>query len=155
VLGAAADRRASHRMVAVIAVVALLSFLIFSRPPELALAAGLMVSVPVPSRGAGRAAGRRTAIIGVLVALFALLALALRQTLVFVRRARELRSRRCHLNQAVHQALREGAPGRRRRAADGGAPCRSGRRWAARRAWSCCPFAVSMLAGLITSIGSA
>jgi Cu/Ag efflux pump CusA len=112
---AAADREANHRTVAVFAVVvALLSFLILqSATGSWRLAAGLMVSMPVALTGgvlvAPLVGGLRS--IGVLVALFALLALALRQALVFVRRARELEDdAEVTRAQAVQQALRECAP---------------------------------------------
>jgi Cu/Ag efflux pump CusA len=160
VLSAAADREANHRTVAVIAVVvALLSFLILqSATGSWRLAAGLMVSVPVALAGgvlvAPLVGGVRS--IGVLVALFALLALALRQALVFVRRARELEADDISPQQAVQQALRECAPvvvgGALITAAILAAPAVMGSTAGLELLH---PFAVSMLAGLVTSIAVA
>ncbi len=158
VLGAAADRQSNHRTVAVIAVVvALLSFLILqSATGSWRLAAGLMVSVPVALAGgvlvAPLVGGLRS--IGVLVALFALLALALRQALVFVRRARELENdAEVTRAQAVQQALRECAPAfvgtALVTAAIMAAPAVMGSTAGLELLH---PFAVSMLAGLVTSI---
>jgi Cu/Ag efflux pump CusA len=159
VLGAAAERQANHRAVAAIAlVVALLSFLILhSATGSWRLAGALMVSVPVALAGgvlvAPLVGGVRS--IGVLVALFALLALALRQALVFVRRARELgEGGDVTPEQAVQQALRESAPvvvgGALMTAAILAAPAVMGSTAGLELLH---PFAVSMLAGLITCIG--
>jgi Cu/Ag efflux pump CusA len=159
VLGAAAERQANHRTVALIAVVvALLSLLILhSATGSWRIAGALMVSVPVAVAGgvlvAPLVGGVRS--IGVLVALFALLALALRQALVFVRRARELGDAGdVTSQQAVQEALRECAP-----AVVGGALVTAAILTAPAVMGSTAglellhPFAVSMLAGLITCIG--
>jgi Cu/Ag efflux pump CusA len=157
VLGDAIQRQADHRRVAAIAaVVVLLSFLILQAATgSWRLAAALVVSLPVSVVGgvlvAPLVGGVKS--IGVLVALFALLALAIRQALVFVRRARELGGEPgASAGQAVRQAVREVAPSvigvALVMAAILLAPAVMGNT-AGLEAFH--PFAVSMLAGLVTA----
>jgi len=159
VLGAAAEQQANHRTVAAIAaVVALLSLLILQAATgSWRLAAAILVSlVPAVAGGvivAPLVGGVRS--IGVLVALFALMALALRQALVFVRRARELGDDPdLGPEQAVKQALQECAPAvistALITAAILAAPAVMGTTAGLE---SLHPFAVSMLAGLLTCVG--
>ena len=115
VLGDAAQRQSDHlRVAAIAAVVALLSFLILQAATgSWGLAAALLVTLPVAVAGgvlvAPLVGGVRS--IGVLVALFALLALAIRQALVFVRRARQLGDDPASSpGDAVQRASRELAP---------------------------------------------
>lgn len=115
VLGDAAQRQSDHlRVAAIAAVVALLSFLILQAATgSWGLAAALLVTLPVAVAGgvlvAPLVGGVRS--IGVLVALFALLALAIRQALVFVRRARQLGDDPgSSPGDAVQRASRELAP---------------------------------------------
>ena len=115
VLGDAVQQQADYRRVAAIAaVVVLLSFLILQAATgSWRFAAALLVTLPVAVTGgvlvAPLVGGVRS--IGVLVALFALLALAIRQALVYVRRARELGEEPgASPDQAVRQAVREVAP---------------------------------------------
>jgi hypothetical protein len=115
VLGDAAQRQSDHlRVAAIAAVVALLSFLILQAATgSWGLAAALLVTLPVAVAGgvlvAPLVGGVRS--IGVLVALFALLALAIRQALVFVRRARQLGDDPgASPGDAVQRASRELAP---------------------------------------------
>src|SRR4249920_2666405 len=112
VLGDAVQQQADHRRVAAIAaVVVLLSFLILQAATgSWGLAAALLVTLPVAITGgvlvAPLVGGVRS--IGVLVALFALLALVIRQALVFARRARELGAEPgASPGDAVQQAVRE------------------------------------------------
>ena len=115
VMGDAAHLQASHlRVAAIAAVVVLLSFLILQAATgSWGLAVALLVTLPVAVTGgvlvAPLVGGVRS--IGVLVALFALLALVIRQTLVFARRARELGAEPgASPGAAVQQAVREVAP---------------------------------------------
>jgi Cu/Ag efflux pump CusA len=115
VLGDAAQRQSDHlRVAAIAAVVALLSFLILQAATgSWGLAAALLVTLPVAVTGgvlvAPLVGGVRS--IGVLVALFALLALVIRQALVFVRRARQLGDDPgSSPGDAVRRASRELAP---------------------------------------------
>jgi Cu/Ag efflux pump CusA len=115
VMGDAAHLQAGHlRVAAIAAVVVLLSFLILQAATgSWGLAAALLVTLPVAMTGgvlvAPLVGGVRS--IGVLVALFALLALVIRQTLVFARRARELGAEPgASPGAAVEQAVREVAP---------------------------------------------
>src|SRR4029453_1661445 len=115
VLGDAIQQQADHRRVAAIAaVVILLSFLILQAATgSWGLAAALVVSLPVSVVGgvlvAPLVGGVKS--MGVLVALFALLALAIRQALVFVRRARELGEEPgARPDPAARQAVQEVAP---------------------------------------------
>jgi Cu/Ag efflux pump CusA len=157
VLGDAVQQQADHRRVAAIAgVVVLLSFLILQAATgSWGLAAALLVTLPVAVTGGVLVApllgGVRS--IGVLVALFALLALAIRQALVFLRRARELGEEPgASPDQAVRQAVREVAPSvigvALVMAALLVAPAVMGTT-AGLEAFQ--PFAVSMLAGLVTA----
>ncbi|HEX3197664.1 MAG TPA: efflux RND transporter permease subunit [Propionibacteriaceae bacterium] len=157
VLGDAVQQQADHRRVAAIAgVVVLLSFLILQAATgSWGLAAALLVTLPVAVTGgvlvAPLVGGVRS--IGVLVALFALLALAIRQALVFLRRARELGEEPgASPDQAVRQAVREVAPSvigvALVMAALLVAPAVMGTT-AGLEALQ--PFAVSMLAGLVTA----
>ncbi|HKN45383.1 MAG TPA: efflux RND transporter permease subunit, partial [Propionibacteriaceae bacterium] len=115
VLGDAAQRQTHEiRVAAIAAVVVLLSFLILQAATgSWGLAAALLVTLPVAITGgvlvAPLVGGVRS--IGVLVALFALLALVIRQALVFARRARELGAEPgASPGDAVQQAVREVAP---------------------------------------------
>jgi Cu/Ag efflux pump CusA len=157
VLGDAVQQQADHRRVAAIAaVVVLLSFLILQAATgSWGLAAALLVTLPVAVTGgvlvAPLVGGVRS--IGVLVALFTLLALAMRQALVFVRRARELGEEPgASPDQAVRQAVREVAPSvvgvALVMAALLVAPAVMGTT-AGLEVFH--PFAVSMLAGLVTA----
>ncbi len=157
VLGDAVQQQADHRRVAAIAaVVVLLSFLILQAATgSWGLAGALLVTLPVAVTGgvlvAPLVGGVRS--IGVLVALFALLALAIRQALVFVRRARELGEEPgASPDQAVRQAVREVAPSvvgvALVMAALLVAPAVMGTT-AGLETFH--PFAVSMLAGLVTA----
>jgi Cu/Ag efflux pump CusA len=157
VLGDAVQQQADHRRVAAIAAVAvLLSFLILQAATgSWRLAAALLVTLPVAVTGgvlvAPLVGGVRS--IGVLVALFALLALAIRQALVFLRRARELGEEPGGSpDQAVRQAVLEVAPSvigvALVMAAILVAPAVMGTT-AGLEAFH--PFAVSMLAGLVTA----
>jgi Cu/Ag efflux pump CusA len=157
VLGDAVQQQADHRRVAAIAaVVVLLSLLILQAATgSWRLAAALLVTLPVAVTGgvlvAPLVGGVRS--IGVLVALFALLGLAIRQALVFVRRARELgEDPGGSPGQAVRQAVQEVAPSvigvALVMAAVLVAPAVMGTT-AGLEAFH--PFAVSMLAGLVTA----
>ena len=157
VLGDAVQQQADYRRVAAIAaIVVLLSFLILQAATgSWGLAAALLVTLPVAVTGgvliAPLVGGVRS--IGVLVALFALLALAIRQALVYVRRARELGEEPgASPDQAVRQAVREVAPSvigvALVMAALLVAPAVMGTT-AGLEAFH--PFAVSMLAGLVTA----
>jgi Cu/Ag efflux pump CusA len=157
VLGDAIQQQADHRLVAAIAaVVVLLSFLILQAATgSWGLAAALLVSLPVSVVGgvlvAPLVGGVRS--IGVLAALLALLVLAIRQALVFVRRARERGEEPgASAGQAVRLAVREVAPSvigvALVMAAILLAPAVLGNT-AGLEAFH--PFAVSMLAGLVTA----
>jgi Cu/Ag efflux pump CusA len=157
VLGDAAQQQASHyRVAAIAAVVVLLSFLILQAATgSWGLAAALLVTLPVAVVGGVLVAPLvgGVASIGVLAALFALLALAIRQALVFVRRAREIGEEpETTPDQAVRQAQRELAPSvigvALIVAAIMVAPAVMGRT-AGLEAFH--PFAVSMLVGLVTA----
>jgi Cu/Ag efflux pump CusA len=157
VLGDAAQRQSGQlRVAAIAAVVVLLSFLILQAATgSWGLAGALLLTLPVAVAGgvlvAPLVGGVRS--IGVLVALFALLALVIRQALVFARRARELGAEPgASPGAAVQQAVREVAP-----AVVGVAlviaailiaPAVMGTT-AGLEAFH--PFAVSMLAGLVTA----
>jgi Cu/Ag efflux pump CusA len=115
VLGDAAQQQADHRRVAAVAaVVVLLSFLILQAATgSWRLAAALLVTLPAAVVGGVLVAPLVGGVssIGVLVALFALLALAMRQALVFARHARELGDEPgASPADAVQQAVRELAP---------------------------------------------
>ena len=115
VLGDAARQQANHvRVAAIAAVVVLLSFLILQAATgSWRLAGALLVTLPVAVAGGVLVAPLVGGIfsIGVLAALFALLALAIRQALVFVRRARELGAEPgASPGDSVLQAVRESAP---------------------------------------------
>jgi Cu/Ag efflux pump CusA len=157
VLGDAAQRQTHEiRVAAIAAVVVLLSFLILQAATgSWALAAALLVTLPVAITGgvlvAPLVGGVRS--IGVLVALFALLALVIRQALVFARRAGELGAEPgASPGDAVEQAVREVAPSvvgvALVTAAILTAPAVMGTT-AGLEAFH--PFAVSMLAGLVTA----
>jgi Cu/Ag efflux pump CusA len=157
VLGDAAQQQTGElRVVAIAAVVVLLSFLILQAATgSWGLAAALLVTLPVAVTGgvlvAPLVGGVRS--IGVLVALFALLALVIRQALVFARRARELGAEPgSSPGDAVQQAVREIAPSvigvTLVMAAILVAPAVMGTT-AGLEAFH--PFAVSMLAGLVTA----
>ncbi|HEY6684311.1 MAG TPA: efflux RND transporter permease subunit [Propionibacteriaceae bacterium] len=157
VLGDAAQRQTHEiRVAAIAAVVVLLSFLILQAATgSWALAAALLVTLPVAITGgvlvAPLVGGVRS--IGVLVALFALLALVIRQALVFARRAGELGAEPgASPGDAVQQAVREVAPSvvgvALVTAAILIAPAVMGTT-AGLEAFH--PFAVSMLAGLVTA----
>jgi Cu/Ag efflux pump CusA len=157
VLGDAAQRQTHEiRVAAIAAVVVLLSFLILQAATgSWGLAALLLVTLPVAITGgvliAPLVGGVRS--IGVLVALFALLALAIRQALVFVRRARQLGDDPgSSPGDAVQRASRELAPSvigvALVMAAILIAPAVMGTT-AGLEAFH--PFAVSMLVGLITA----
>jgi Cu/Ag efflux pump CusA len=157
VLGDASQQQASHyRVAAIAAVVVLLSFLILQAATgSWGLAAALLVTLPVAVVGGVLVAPLvgGVASIGVLAALFALLALAIRQALVFVRRAREIGDGpETTPDQAVRQAQRELAPSvigvALIVAAIMVAPAVIGRT-AGLEAFH--PFAVSMLVGLVTA----
>jgi Cu/Ag efflux pump CusA len=115
VLGDAARQQSNKVHVAAIAaVVVLLSFLILQAATgSWGLAAALLVTLPVAIVGGVLVAPLVGGLssIGVLAALFALLALAIRQALVFVRRARELGAEPgASPGESVRQAVRELAP---------------------------------------------
>jgi Cu/Ag efflux pump CusA len=115
VLGDAARQQANHvRVAAIAAVVVLLSFLILQAATgSWRLAGALLVTLPVAVAGGVLVAPIVGGVfsIGVLTALFALLALAIRQALVFVRRARELGAEPgASPGDSVLQAVRESAP---------------------------------------------
>ena len=115
VLGDAARQHSNHvRVAAIAAVVVLLSFLILQAATgSWVLAAALLVTLPVAVVGGVLVAplvGGFSSF-GVLAALFALLALAIRQALVFLRRARELGAEPgASPSESVRQAVREFAP---------------------------------------------
>jgi Cu/Ag efflux pump CusA len=115
VLGDAARQQSNHvRVAAIAAVVVLLSFLILQAATgSWVLAGALLVTLPVAVVGGVLVAplvGGFSSI-GVLAALFALLALAIRQALVFLRRARELGAEPgASPSESVRQAVRELAP---------------------------------------------
>ena len=157
VIGDAAQRQTHEiRVAAIAAVVVLLSFLILQAATgSWGLAAALLVTLPVAITGgvlvAPLVGGVRS--IGVLVALFALLALVIRQALVFARRAGELGAEPgASPGDAVQQAVREVAPSvvgvALVTAAILIAPAVMGTT-AGLEAFH--PFAVSMLAGLVTA----
>jgi len=157
VLGDAAQRQSGQlRVAAIAAVVVLLSFLILQAATgSWGLAGALLLTLPVAVTGgvlvAPLVGGVRS--IGVLVALFALLALVIRQALVFARRARELGAEPgASPGAAVQQAVREVAPAvvgvALVTAAILIAPAVMGTT-AGLEAFH--PFAVSMLAGLVTA----
>jgi Cu/Ag efflux pump CusA len=157
VMGDAAQRQSGQlRVAAIAAVVVLLSFLILQAATgSWGLAGALLLTLPVAVAGgvlvAPLVGGVRS--IAVLVALFAILALVIRQALVFARRARELGAEPgASPGAAVQQAVREVAP-----AVVGVAlviaailiaPAVMGTT-AGLEAFH--PFAVSMLAGLVTA----
>ena len=157
VLGDAAQRQSGQlRVAAIAAVVVLLSFLILQAATgSWGLAGALLLTLPVAVAGgvlvAPLVGGLRS--IGVLVALFAILALVIRQALVFARRARELGAEPgASPGAAVQQAVREVAPAvvgvALVTAAILIAPAVMGTT-AGLEAFH--PFAVSMLAGLVTA----
>jgi Cu/Ag efflux pump CusA len=157
VLGDAAQQQSNHlRVAAIAAVVILLSFLILQAATgSWGLAAVLLVTLPVAVAGgvlvAPLVGGVRS--IGVLVALFAILALAIRQAVVFIRRARELGAQPgASPADSVRQAVREFAPSvigvALVTAALMVAPAVMGTT-AGLEAFH--PFAISMLAGLVTA----
>jgi len=157
VLGDAAQQQANHvRVAAIAAVVILLSFLILQAATgSWVLAAALLVTLPVAVVGGILVAPLVGGVfsIGVLAALFAVLALAIRQALVFLRRARELGAEPgTSPGDSVRQAVRESAPSvlgvALVIAALMLAPAVMGTR-AGLEAFH--PFAVSMLAGLVTA----
>jgi Cu/Ag efflux pump CusA len=157
VLGDAVQRQADHlRVAAIAAVVVLLSFLILQAATgSWEVAGALLLILPVAIVGGVLVAPLVGGIssIGVLVALFALFALAIRQALVFVRRARELGAEPgASQGEAVRQALQELAPSvigvALVMAAILVAPAVLGTT-AGLEAFH--PFAVSMLAGLVTA----
>jgi multidrug efflux pump subunit AcrB len=114
VVGTAADRAATHRWIVLSAlVVGLLGYLLLqAATASWRGAAVLLVTVPFAGvgglLGAMLLGGVLTA--GVLAALFAVLALALRQALVLVRRAQDLRGAHSPAPEAMRQAVREVAP---------------------------------------------
>jgi Cu/Ag efflux pump CusA len=156
VLGAAADHQAEVRRVTAVAlIVALLSFLILQAATgSWRLAGALLVTVPVAVVGgvlvAPAVGGVRS--IGVLAALFALFALTLRWALTFVHRAREIDDRDRPPIEAVQQTMREQAPAIVGTviitAAILAAPAVFGRSAGLELLH---PFAISMLAGLLTA----
>jgi Cu/Ag efflux pump CusA len=156
VLGAAADQQAEVRRVTAIAlIVALLSFLILQAATgSWRLAGALLVTVPVAVVGGVLVAPAVGGVgsIGVLAALFALFALTLRWALTFVHRARELDDRDRPPIEAVHQTMREQAPAVVGTviitAAILAAPAVFGRSAGLELLH---PFAISMLAGLLTA----
>ena len=157
VLGDAAQQQANHvRVAAIAAVVILLSFLILQAATgSWVLAAALLVTLPVAVVGGILVAPLVGGVfsIGVLAALFAVLALAIRQALVFLRRVRELGAEPgTSPGDSVRQAVRESAPSvlgvALVIAALMLAPAVMGTR-AGLEAFH--PFAVSMLAGLVTA----
>jgi Cu/Ag efflux pump CusA len=156
VLGDAAQQQADHRRVAAVAaIVALLSFLILQAATRSwGVAAALLVTLPAAVVGGVVVAPLVGGVssIGVLVALFALFALAVRQALVFARRARELGSDSDTSSaDAVRRAVQELAPSvigvALLTAAILAAPAVMGTT-AGLEALH--PFAVSMLCGLVT-----
>jgi Cu/Ag efflux pump CusA len=157
VLGDAARQQANHvRIAAIAAVVVLLSFLILQAATgSWGLAAVLMITLPVALVGGVLVAPLVGGIssIGVLVALFAVLALAIRQALVFVRRARELGAEQgASPTESVRQAVRELAPAvigvALVTAAIMVAPAVMGTTAGLEEFH---PFAISMIAGLVTA----
>jgi Cu/Ag efflux pump CusA len=157
VLGDAAQQQANHvRVAAIAAVVILLSFLILQAATgSWVLAGALLVTVPVAVVGGILVAPLVGGVfsIGVLAALFAILALAIRQALVFLRRAREFGDEPgVSPGDSVRQAVRESAQSvlgvALVIAALMLAPAVMGTR-AGLEAFH--PFAVSMLAGLVTA----
>ena len=156
VLGDAAQQQADHRRVAAIAaIVVLLSFLILQAATRSwRVAAALVLTLPAAVVGGVLVAPMVGGVfsIGVLVALFALFVLAVRQALVFTRRARELGGdSSLSSGDAVRQAVQELAPSVLGVALLTGAilvaPAVMGPT-AGLEALH--PFAVSMLAGLVT-----
>ena len=157
VLGDAARQQANHvRVAAIAAVVILLSFLILQAATgSWGLALALLITLPVAVVGGVLVAPLIGGIfsIGVLAALFAVLALAIRQALVFVRRARELGAEPgASPTESVQQAVRELAPSvigvALVTAAIMVTPAVMGTT-AGLEAFH--PFAVSMIAGLVTA----
>jgi Cu/Ag efflux pump CusA len=157
VLGDAARQQANQvRVAAIAAVVVLLSFLILQAATgSWGLAAVLMITLPVALVGGVLVAPLVGGIssIGVLVALFAVLALAIRQALVFVRRARELGVEQgASPAESVRQAVRELAPSvigvALVTAAIMVAPAVMGTTAGLEEFH---PFAISMIAGLVTA----
>jgi Cu/Ag efflux pump CusA len=157
VLGDAARQQANQvRVAAIAAVVVLLSFLILQAATgSWGLAAVLMITLPVALVGGVLVAPLVGGIssIGVLVALFAVLALAIRQALVFVRRARELGAEQgASPTESVRQAVRELAPAvigvALVTAAIMVAPAVMGTTAGLEEFH---PFAISMIAGLVTA----
>jgi Cu/Ag efflux pump CusA len=157
VLGDAARQQANQiRVTAIAAVVVLLSFLILQAATgSWGLAAVLMITLPVALVGGVLVAPLVGGIssIGVLVALFAVLALAICQALVFVRRARELGAEPgASPTESVQQAVRELAPSvigvALVTAAIMVAPAVMGTTAGLEEFH---PFAISMLAGLVTA----
>jgi multidrug efflux pump subunit AcrB len=156
VLGTAADQQAEDRRVTAIAlIVVLLSFLVLQAATgSWRLAGALLVTLPVAAVGgvlvAPAVGGVRS--IGVLAALFALLALTLRWALTFVRRAREIADPDRPPLEAVQQAMREQAPSVVGTviitAAILAAPAVLGRSAGLELLH---PFTISMLAGLLTA----
>jgi Cu/Ag efflux pump CusA len=157
VLGDAARQQANHvRVAAIAAVVILLSFLILQAATgSWGLSGALLITLPVAVVGGVLVAPLVGGVssIGVLAALFAVLALAIRQALVFVRRARELGAEPgASPGESVRQAVREFAPSvigvALVTAALMVAPAVMGTT-AGLEAFH--PFAVSMLGGLVTA----
>jgi Cu/Ag efflux pump CusA len=157
VLGDAAQQQSNHvRVAAIAAVVVLLSFLILQAATgSWALAGALLVTLPIAVVGGVLVAPAVGGVfsIGVLAALFAVLALAIRQALVFVRRARELGSEPgASPGDSVRQAVLEFAP-----SVVGVALVTAALMVAAAVMGTTAglealhPFAVSMLAGLVTA----
>jgi Cu/Ag efflux pump CusA len=115
VLGDAARQQANHvRVAAIAAVMILLSFLILQAATRSwGLAGALLITLPVAVAGGVLVAPLVGGIfsIGVLAALFAVLVLAIRQALVFIRRAGELGAEPgASPPESVRQAARESAP---------------------------------------------
>jgi Cu/Ag efflux pump CusA len=157
VLGDAARQQGNHvRVAAIAAVVILLSFLILQAATgSWGLSGALLITLPVAVVGGVLVAPLVGGVssIGVLAALFAVLALAIRQALVFVRRARELGAEPgASPGESVRQAVREFAPSvigvALVTAALMVAPAVMGTT-AGLEAFH--PFAVSMLGGLVTA----
>jgi Cu/Ag efflux pump CusA len=156
VLRAAADQQAEDRRVTSIAlIVVLLSFgILQAATGSWRLAGALLVTMPLAVVGgllvAPAVGGARS--IGVLAALFALLALTLRWALTFVHRAREIDGPDRPPIEAVQQTLREQAPAvvgtAIITAAILVAPAVFGRSAGLELLH---PFAISMLAGLLTA----
>jgi Cu/Ag efflux pump CusA len=160
VLGAAADQQSEDRRVTAIAViVALLSYLILQAATgSWRLAGALLVTLPLAVVGgvlvAPAVGGVRS--VGVLAALVALLGLTVRWALTFVRRAREVADPDSAPIDAVQRTMREQAPSVVGTviitAAIMVAPAVIGRSAGLELLH---PFAISMLAGLLTSIAVA